>query len=64
MSSTVESDPLLIELMRQEEFLKGQLVIIQRVKKYVLEHSKSPPMSNGDITDELDALLHCAENLD
>ena len=61
--STVESDPLLIELIRQEEYLKGQLVIVQRVKKYVIEHSK-PPVSNGNLGDELDALLLCTENLD
>lgn len=37
--SSIESDPLLIELMRQEEFLRGQLLIVQRVKKYVMENA-------------------------
>ena len=64
MSAVVDSDSLLIELIRQEEFLKGQLLIVQRIKKYVMEHAKTTPMSNVDIGDELDSLLRCSESLD
>lgn len=62
MSAVVESDGLLIELIRQEEFLRGQLVIVERLKKYILEHSKAPCSVPG-LGDELDEILRCTENL-
>lgn len=69
--ASIPVDPLLIELIRTEDRLRGELFTIQRVKKYVLDTAKQQQVDlDLDFVNirraakDLDELLHCSETLE